>query len=84
MLNIGRHEEFEHTTSLVQTAIAPQALICVGAMSLVMATLVVLCHLYRTFAWRDGQAVFEADDKLLLTYFYAVIVVFVAGLVLGW
>ena len=68
----------ERAGSAVQTAVVPEALIYVGTLSLTMAVLVVLCHLYRTFTRRDGRAVFVADDKLILVYFYAVVIVFVA------
>lgn len=68
--------DYERAPSMVQTAIAPEALIYVGALSLVVAAVVVACHLYRMFARHDGRAVFDADDKLLLAYFYGVVGVF--------
>ena len=49
---------------------------------MVVAALVVACHLYRIFGRNGGRAVFEADDKLILAYFYAVIVVFTAAALL--
>ena len=75
--------DYERAPTMVQTAIAPDALIYVGALSLVVAALVVACHLYRIFGRHGGRAVFDADDKLLLVYFYAVIVVFTATALLS-
>lgn len=76
MVQTDSAENYEHAASLVRTTVAPEALIVVGILGVTMAVLVVSCHLYRTFARHEGQAVFEADDKLILTYFYAVIVLF--------
>jgi hypothetical protein len=71
-------EDYEPAGSLVASAIVPDALIAVGVLSLIMAVLVVSCHLYRLFARRDAHPVFVADDKLILTYFYGLIIVFAA------
>jgi hypothetical protein len=74
-------EEYEPAASLTESAMAPDALIVVGSLSLVMATLIVSCHVYQIFQRQGARPVFGADDKLVLTYFYAVIVIFVAVVV---
>lgn len=71
-------EDYEPAASVVNSALAPEALISVGALSVMMAGIVVACHLYGLIARHRHGTVFDADDKLLLTYFYAVIVIFVA------
>lgn len=76
MLRTDSFEDYEPAASVVHTAVAPEALISVGTLSVTMAVIVVSCHLYRIFVRDDGRAVFDADDKLILTYFYAVILVF--------
>jgi hypothetical protein len=68
--------EIEPARSVLDTAIAPQALICVGGLSLVFSTIVVGCHLVSTL--RRGSAVFKQDDPLSLLFFYVVVVVFLA------
>ena len=61
---------------MLETAIAPTALVSIGAVSLIFSTIIVGCHLVSMF--RRGGAVFKQNDPLLLVFFYAVVVVFLA------
>lgn len=62
---------------MLDTAFAPEALVSVGALSLVFSVIVVGCHLVTVFQ-RSNAVVFKQDEPLLLLFFYAVVVVFLA------
>jgi hypothetical protein len=66
----------------VSNAFEPQALIAVGAISLTMSVLVVVAHLWKLFFAREPTAMFDANDPLLLVFFYAVVVIFAAVTIL--
>ena len=68
--------EIEPARSVLETAIAPTALVSIGAISLIFSTIIVGCHLVSTF--RRGGTIFKQNDPLLLVFFYAVVMVFLA------
>lgn len=69
--------EIEPAGSVLDAAVAPEALVSVGALSLIFSTIVVACHLAAVFR-RGNAVVFKQDEPLLLIFFYSVVIVFLA------
>lgn len=76
-------EEYEQAAPVIHTAVASEALISVGAISITMAVIVVSCHLYRQFSQKN-KPIFQTDDKLILLFFYSVVFLFGAVTAFNW
>lgn len=74
-------EEYERGPPIWETAFAPDALIVVGTISLLISAFVVLSHLCNTFFGREGDNVFRTDSPPLLAFFYTVIVIFLGVII---
>jgi len=62
---------------VLESVVAPEALVAVGALSLIFSAIVVGCHLVAVFR-RGNAVVFKQDEPLLLVFFYSVVVAFLA------